>query len=310
MPVRNVLISGATGFIGQKLAHRLAAAGHHVSALHRDGRPEGPGDISWIGAGDLATTPIDPQIGAGIDVFIHLAAPLRPTSTDPGGLQSKAAAIARNVSDFIAGAGIRRVVVMSSIAARLAETDPAQARRYGVEKLAADRIFQERLNGGQQVVFLRPPAIYGPAMQGSIATLAGLVRKGLPIPLGAATAPRHYLSARNLCDLVETIVHSDDEVWATAAGRFFEPSDGQAVATRQLVQIMGSAIGRRPRLLPVPVMLLRALGSVTGRSEMISGAVDRLDVAAPDELERQFGWRPAERMPESLAFLADPVSRA
>jgi hypothetical protein len=63
-------------------------------------------------------------------------------------------------------------------------------------------------------------------------------------------------------------------------------------------------------MLPVPVMLLRALGTLTGRSEMISGAIDRLDVAAPDELERQFGWRLADRMPESLAFLADPLSRA
>jgi UDP-glucose 4-epimerase len=310
MPVRNILISGATGFVGQKLAYKLAAAGHNVSAFHRDRRPEASGDIAWIGIGDLASTRIDPAIGSGIDVFINLAAPIRPTSTDPGGLQSKAAAIAGNVSDFIAGAGIRRVIVMSSIAARLAEEDPAHARRYGVEKLAADRIFQERLNDRHHVVFLRPPAIYGPAMQGSIHTLAALVRKGLPIPLGAATEPRHYLSAANLCDLVETIVQSEDERWAQAAGKFFEPSDGQAVATRKLVQMMGSAMGRRARMLPVPVMLLRALGAVTGRSEMISGAIDRLDVAAPEELERHFGWRPIEQMPESLAFLANAVSRA
>lgn len=114
-------------------------------------------------------------------------------------------------------------------------------------------------------------------MRNGMATLAGMVRKGLPIPLGSATEPRHYISIRNLCDLVETILGSDDDRWAKAAGHIFEPSDGQAVATRDLIRMMVDAI-------------------------------DRLDVAPVGELEAAFGWRPVERMPESLAFLREEVS--
>jgi hypothetical protein len=68
---------------------------------------------------------------------------------------------------------------------------------------------------------------------------------------------------------------------------------------------MAAAMGVAPRLLPIPVSLLRVAAAATGKKELVSGAIDRLDVAPVEELETAFGWRPVERMPESLAFLAD-----
>lgn len=200
--------------------------------------------------------------------------------------------------------------VLSSIAASLAEKGDIRTRRYGVEKLAADRIFLERLNEGRNLVILRPPAVYGPGMQNSMSSLIAMVRKKLPIPLGLATEPRHYISIRNLCDLIETMVRSEDARWAAAAGQNFEPSDGHAVSTCNLVQMIGKATGHRPLLLPVPLFLLRALGGATGRTDMISGAIDRLDIAPAEKLDAAFGWRPVERMPDSLAFLAANVTSA
>lgn len=113
MVKRNVLISGATSFVGRALVNWLALAGHHVSALYRQQHPQAHESVSWIGTGDLATTPINPAISEGIDVFINLAAPRHATSKDTGGLASEAASIARNVSDFVTAANIRRVVVLS-----------------------------------------------------------------------------------------------------------------------------------------------------------------------------------------------------
>lgn len=307
------MISGATGFIGKQLSARLLTSGFNISALYRgSNRPEllpSPA-ISWLHSGDLATTPIDPALGAGIDVFINLAATLHPSGGNLSDRQSETAAIAHNVKRFVTEAGIPHLIVVSSIAASIADRDPANARRYGMEKLAADKIFLEPAQQPCKVIILRPPAIYGPCMQNSLTMLANMVRRRLPIPLGAATAPRHYMSVQNLCDLIETIIRSDDHRWTSAAGHIFEPSDGQAIATRDLVRMMGTAMGRAPCLVPVPLALLRALGMLTGRSEMISGAIDQLDVAPAGELEAAFGWRPIERMPESLDFLAQQLSPA
>lgn len=305
MTKRRILLSGGTGFIGQRLTTHLVAAGYHISALCRNDRSDSSPSITWIPVGDLSATSIDPAIGRGIDVFVNLAATLRPTSSDPSGLQSQTAAIARNLSRFIADANVPRVLVLSSIAASVAASDPAHARRYGFEKLSADRIFLEQSGNGRHVVVLRPPAVYAQDMQNSIGALAGMVRKGLPIPLGSATEPRQYISMHNLCDVIETIVGADDHLWAEASGRAFEPSDGQAIATRDLVRMIGEAMGRRARMIPIPTVLLRTLGALTGRSELISGAIDRLDVAPVSELDAAFGWRSIEQMPESLAFLRD-----
>jgi len=310
MTTRRILLSGATGFIGQQLVTRLRQAGYHISALYRNERSDRSPAVSWIKVGDLAATPIDPGIGHGIDIFVHLAATLRPTSDDPSGLQSQTAAIARNISRFVADAGVPRVLMLSSIAASLAARDPAHARRYGMEKLAAEKIILKKSRDNRHVVILRPPAVYGQGMQNSLSTLAGMVRRGLPIPLGSATQPRHYISIHNLCSLIEKIIDSDGYRWAAAAGHAFEPSDGQAIATRDLIKMMGDAMGRRARLLPVPRGLVHALGTVMGRSELVSGALDRLDVAPIRELEAAFDWRPVEQMPESLAFLRDDVSSA
>src|SRR3546814_16929576 len=74
-----------------------------------------------------------------------------------------------------------------------------------------------------------------------------------------------------------TIVGSDVGRGAAASGRAFEPSDAQAIATRDMVRIMGDIMGHRARLLPVPTALLRALGTVTRRSELI-GEIGRAHV--------------------------------
>jgi UDP-glucose 4-epimerase len=194
---------------------------------------------------------------------------------------------------------------MSSIAATVAEASPEKARQYGMEKLAAEKVFLSLPPEKHQVVVLRPPAVYGPGMQNSMAILAKLIRKGIPIPLGAATLRRHYISLRNLVDLVEAVVGSDERAWVDANGHIYEPSDDQAISTRDLIQMMSALLGRRPRLVPVPLWLLRVIGSATGRSAIVGGAIDPLELTPSAELHHRFRWHPAEGMPASLTFLTD-----
>jgi len=61
-----VLVSGASGFIGQTVVGRLEAAGHQVTRLVRGTAK--PGEIHWIPAGAL-----DPQPLEGFDAVVHLA---------------------------------------------------------------------------------------------------------------------------------------------------------------------------------------------------------------------------------------------
>lgn len=300
MVTRNILISGADGFIGRFVVARMAG-NHRVSAIYRRERPPvAPPHISWIGPIDFALDALDPAIASGIDLFIHLAA------EDPakGAATGQAARMADNLATFIEGSGVPKVLLMSSIAATIAEKQPHLARDYGRDRLAADRILQQSLAGKTQLLTLRKPAVYGPGMLGSLSTLAALVRKGMPIPLGAAKAKRHYISVLNLSDLVATIADADEDAWQAASGMTFEPSDNQPISTRDLIQAIGLVTGRRTKLFSVPDALLRGLGSLTGKSDLISGALDPVDVCSAAPIAQIFGWQPVEQMPESLDFLS------
>lgn len=212
--------------------------------------------------------------------------------------------MARVVAARAREAGIPRVLVLSSIAATVVEKMPGLARRYGEEKLAADMVFRETLGPDQRAVYIRPPAAYGSGMGGSLATVVRLVARGVPLPLGFARAPRNYISVGNLTDLLDTIAGAPDGAWQSAAGRAFDPCDGDPVATDELVRMIGRALGRPARLLPVPLGVLRTLGRLAGRVEMVSGAIDGLELADNVALREIFGWTPHERLPESLGFLA------
>jgi nucleoside-diphosphate-sugar epimerase len=298
---QHILVSGGTGFVGQALLRKLVADGHQVTALFRKSHPVHPEEVHWYMAGDLAAAPLIEIHDQKFDVCINLAAPTRPSSDDPEGSHSDGAKIARNISKYVVASNIPRIIVLSSVAAQQASLDPGSARRYGIEKLAADKIFTDMLRE-RELVILRPPAIYGEGMRNSLSTLISLVKKGLPIPLGKAVASRHYISVANVCDLITTILSCPSSTWPQGTSVLL-PSDGVPVSTRDLIGMIGRKLGKSSRLVPVPLSVLRLAGKLSGRSEMISGAIDGLDMPTNAPITKLFGWQPAVTMPDSLGFI-------
>ena len=61
-------MAGASGFLGTRLADRLAGSGHEITRLVRHGSP-GPGEASW----QPSQGQLDPAVVAGADAVINLA---------------------------------------------------------------------------------------------------------------------------------------------------------------------------------------------------------------------------------------------
>ncbi|WP_306231670.1 SDR family oxidoreductase [Agrococcus beijingensis] len=114
MSGRRVLVTGATGYIGGRLAPRLVEAGHEVRALARD--PGRLRDASWadaveVVAGDLEVAADVRRAVEGIDVVFHLVHAMAA-----GGDFAKAElAQARNVAAAAKQAGVRRIVYLSGL---------------------------------------------------------------------------------------------------------------------------------------------------------------------------------------------------
>lgn len=298
-------LTGATGFIARGVMEACADAGVACRALSRSGRPDWvPPAVAWRTVPSYADA--DALAGALSrgGCLLHLA---DNPARDAERSADAAARLCAGLIEAARRAGTARIIVASSVHARDAQAGPVS---YGAAKRLVEQRFLAARGHGIDVVILRLPPVYGPGGAGGFAALSRLVARGVPLPFGRAAAPRAYLSRRNLAALLLAMAGAGDAAWAEASGRIFEPSDGEPIGTRDLVRAMAAQIGVAPRLLPVPPRLLRLLAGATRTGSLLSGALDELRVAPPLELERRFGWRPAERMPESLAFLAAEVRRA
>lgn len=293
-------VTGATGFIARGLLAEAPVATQEYHAVSRHPRP------AWLPpATDWTRIPCysDPAAleGAfsGSDFILHLA-------DDPSRLAARDSQTGlRNADAIITAAretGIKGIILTSSVYAREGRG------AYGAAKRALEERFVAA--GDLKTVILRLPPVYGPGCRGGFAALARLAGKPIPLPVGAARAPRAYLSRTNLVSLFRAIALAGPERWNAAAGRVFEPWDGQAISTRDLAKMMGATQNCSPLLLPVPPALLRGIGAITGRQELVAGVVDGLEMAPLHHLATAFGWRPVEQMPQSLAFLAEGVSSA
>lgn len=309
MTAPTILVTGASGFVGRALLPRLASEGYRVRAAVR--RPDSglPAGAAPVAIGDLTDEPDWRRALAGVDAVVHLAARahvLAERSPDAFALYHAANTIPTlRLAEAAAAAGLRRLVFISSVrvhgsrtvgapfdeASPLAAEDP-----YGRSKADAERGLAEIARAsGLEVVVLRPPLVYGPGARGNFARLARLVARGVALPLGAVRNRRSLVYVGNLADaIVRSVAHP------AAAGRTFMVSDGEDLSTAELVRRIARALGRPPRLVPVPPALLRAAGALAGRREDVARLLDDLAVDS-SLLRRALGWTPPYTLDEGLA---------
>jgi UDP-glucose 4-epimerase len=207
-----------------------------------------------------------------------------------------------------AEAGARRFVFVSSIKVLgeatgnrpFTEADvPCPQDHYAKSKLQAERGLREIERAtGMQVVILRPPLVYGPGVGANFLRLMRLVARGVPLPFGWVSNRRSLLYVGNLVSALEVCL-----LHPRAAGHVFHATDGKPVSTGELCIRMARALGVRCHLLPVPVMLLRLVGSLIGQAARMGRLLDSLEVD-DSALRTDLGWCPPFSMEQGLAATA------
>lgn len=308
-----ILVTGAGGFIGRALCPGLAARGHQVIAGLRR-RPASA--MSVEGAETLVLGEIAPGrdwSGAlgDVDIVIHLAQLAHRPAT-PGVLTDEpeaAAALARGAAQ----AGVRRIVYMSSIKAMGGVTGPgAQFRAddpprpddaYGRAKLATERaLVQVAAETGIELVILRPPLVYGPAVGGNFRALVQLAGSGLPLPLARVDNRRSLIARTNLVDLVAAAA-----LHPAAAGRVLLAADGVDLSTPALIRILARGQGRTARLFALPDAVFAALRRLPWVGPPVSQLT--LSLAVDDAATRALlGWRPPINAGAALIEAARPAA--
>lgn len=316
-----VLVTGATGFVGGRLLERLASGPHSArAAVRRDLKDLLPG-VPTVAVGDISMATDWGAALAGVEVVIHAAS--RAHVLDDRSIDPLAEFRKVNVAGTLALAnqavrsGVKRFIFISSIGVNGNETfgeafsdsdQPNPVGPYAISKLEAEEGLMELASRtGMEVVVIRPPLVYGPNAPGNYGRLFRLVRRGIPLPLGSIHNQRSLVALDNLVDLLVTCIRHPN-----AANQTFLVSDGEDLSTTQLLQRMAHALGRPARLLPVPAWVLEAGAAMLGKralSQRLCGSL-QVDISKTRTL---LGWDPPVSVDEALSrtarnFLAEPKS--
>jgi nucleoside-diphosphate-sugar epimerase len=194
-------------------------------------------------------------------------------------------------------AGVRRFVFASTVKVNGEVTRaghpfrpgdaPAPQDAYARSKLAAERTLTQVTSGTSVLATsLRLPLVYGPGARGNFRRLVDAVAARRFLPLGAVDNRRSLLSLDNLLDAIDAVLRTESGV----LGAHFV-ADANAISTPTLVRAIASALGVAPRLVPVPVALLRIAGALSGRTDAVERLTASLEVDA-SSFTRATGWKP------------------
>lgn len=258
---KRILVTGATGFIGGRLAQRLA--GEEGAMVTGTGRSLDK--VPFLKEAGVTLLPADLRDEAALRTAVAGQEIVFHTAAWVGGGRMKddlAAATALNVTAtetlvrLAQAAGAARLVLVSSIAAygRPAKTDidettpldTTQPDVYGRTKALGDnRVREVAAEVGLDVVVARPAMVYGPRSMGWTVGLLKLVQRETPVLFGDGAGHAWPVYIDNLIDgLLLTAVHH------AAAGEAFNFCD-QAVTWRVFFEYYGRMCGKRPRRLPL-----------------------------------------------------------
>jgi nucleoside-diphosphate-sugar epimerase len=187
---RSVVITGGTGFIGARLARKLALLGASVTIPTRDRRRGGTQVDPNIRL--LAWNPADPgSVSAAFaqaDTLFNLAYDVRRSG-------EANLALYRAIAAGAGAAGVRRFIQASSIAVYdgwctedLDENSPSDGpgSAYKMAKRAMERDLEARTGGGEfDAVIIQPVNVYGPfSAMWTDALVERILAGGVALPAG------------------------------------------------------------------------------------------------------------------------------
>ncbi|HEY0141479.1 MAG TPA: NAD-dependent epimerase/dehydratase family protein [Thermoanaerobaculia bacterium] len=298
--MKRVLVTGASGFIGRHVTKALTDRGVEVRPFDRSH------------GGNILDADAVRRAVEGCDTVIHLAAKVHDLAARADDPEQERITL-EGTRIVVEAARGTRLIFLSTVAVypnsdqphdEESPTQPATA--YGRAKLEAERLV---LAAGGTV--LRPAMVYGEGCKGNLPRLVRAVARPLfAIPGG----PDNRRSLLHIDNLVQAIVLAAER--EQARGRIYVVADERTYSTREMVELIAEAQGRRTPIVRIPRALLLLAARVGDAGAKVVRRRLPFDSAALEKLTgshsvnsarivRELGYRPTRNFANAISDLLE-----
>jgi uncharacterized protein YbjT (DUF2867 family) len=233
----NVLVTGATGFVGSSLVPALVSGGHGVTAMTRDASSyEPPDGVSVVEGNLLEPATLDDDFGS-VDAAYYLVHSLQAGEA----FAERDRTAARNFARAASEAGIERVVYLGGLGETGEELSEHLRSRREVESVLE--------TGEYALTTLRAAIVIGQG--GTSFTMIQQLAGRLPIMITPKWV-RTECQPIALQDVVEYLVGILDV--SETAGETFEIGGPDVLTYQQMLNRTANHLGKNPLIIPVPVL--------------------------------------------------------
>ena len=276
----NVLVTGATGFVGQHLIEYLKLDGYNIKAIARKLIPGVDTVIC-----DFFNDSIPENTLKGIDVVFHLAGYAHDLKSESGieqtyqkinvDITSKLLllSVKNNVKKFIFVSSVKAggVSRQGKCATEKSLSEPDGV--YGKTKREAElKVLEAGRKFDIHVSILRPALIYGPKVKGNLQLMMQGIKKGWFPPLPEIGNRRSMI---HVDDIVRALLFLSNN--KKSNGEVFIATDGRVYSSRNIYEIMCHVLDKNIPNWSVPRLLFNAIARLS------SGFKYKIDKLLGDE---------------------------
>ncbi len=262
-----ILVTGATGFIGQRLCVMLEKDGHQIIRVSRSLEQDGSNQIKC----DLSKEKLPKGSLEGLDVIFHLAAfthDMRDiTETIEDEYRKLNVVATENLAIEALKNGVKNFIFVSSIKAgglarpgeSMTEIDQREPDGvYGSTKRQAElALLSLTKNTQMKLVIVRPCLVYGPNVKGNLQIMLNGIQKGWFPPLpetGNRRSMAHVDDVVAALDFVLRNESTDREIYII--------SDLQEYSSRNIYEALCFSLGLQAKSWAIPVFVFRFLSYI------------------------------------------------